>query len=72
MKRSKWHLGIRSRRGPPEIMSEVFSALVGLKMQWKLIDDSPYHIKVKHSPPNSTPVIFFIFLIFFFFLFFLK
>jgi len=57
VKRSKWHLGIRSRSDPADIMSEVFAALKNLNMEWRTLD-SPFHLKVRHQQHLERPVIF--------------
>lgn len=57
MKRSKWHLGIRSRSEPADIMSEVFAALKNLQMEWRVMD-SPFHLKVRHLDQVGKPVIY--------------
>jgi len=56
IKRSKWHLGIRSRSEPADIMGEVFAALKNLKMDWKIVD-SPFHIKVRYHHPLGRKVL---------------
>jgi len=65
MKRSKWHLGIRSRSEPADIMSEVFTALKNLQMEWRVLD-SPFHLKVRHQNSIGRSVSVFSFLFFFF------
>ena len=55
VKRSKWHLGIRSRSDPADIMSEVFAALKNLNMEWRTLD-SPFHLKVRHQQHLERPV----------------
>lgn len=47
MKKSKWHLGIRSRSRPQDIMSEVFKKLKSLDFEWKVINS--YHIIVREA-----------------------
>ena len=44
IKRSKWHLGIRSQSKPHDIMSEVYRAMKTLDFEWKVIN--PYHVQV--------------------------
>eukprot|EP01137_Pigoraptor_chileana_P031656 Opistho-2@19839 len=44
-KRSRWHLGIRSRNSPHDVMAEVYRALVSLDYEWKAIN--PYHIRCR-------------------------
>ena len=44
IKRSKWHLGIRSQSKPHDIMSEVYRAMKALDFEWKIIN--PYHVQV--------------------------
>ena len=45
IKRSKWHLGIRSQSKPHDIMSEVYRAMKTLDFEWKVIN--PYHVQVE-------------------------
>ena len=47
IKRSKWHLGIRSQSKPHDIMSEVYRAMKTLDFEWKVIN--PYHVQVSLS-----------------------
>jgi len=55
IKRSKWHLGIRSQSKPHDIMSEVYRAMKTLDFEWKVIN--PYHVQVRRkSPANSKYV----------------
>eukprot|EP00124_Ichthyophonus_hoferi_P001744 Ihof_evm6s100 gene=Ihof_evmTU6s100 len=44
-KRSRWHLGIRSRSQPYEVMSEVYRAMRSLNLEWKVIN--PYHVNAR-------------------------
>ena len=44
-KRSKWHLGIRSRNEPHDVMMEVFKAMKALGFEWKVIN--PYHVRCR-------------------------
>ena len=46
IKRSKWHLGIRSQSKPHDIMSEVYRAMKALDFEWKVLN--PYHVQVGH------------------------
>ncbi|EDQ92625.1 uncharacterized protein MONBRDRAFT_30993 [Monosiga brevicollis MX1] len=45
VKRSRWHLGMRSRNRPAEIMGEVYRSLEALNLQWKVI--TPYHLRCR-------------------------
>ena len=47
IKRSKWHLGIRSQSKPHDIMSEVYRAMKTLDFEWKVIN--PYHVQVNNT-----------------------
>eukprot|EP00128_Syssomonas_multiformis_P018391 Colp12_sorted_trinity150504_noHs@33618 len=53
-KRSKWHLGIRSRNEPHEVMLEVFRALKSLGFEWKII--TPFHVlcRFRNKVSNKT------------------
>merc|ERR1719221_1272822 len=54
IKRSKWHLGIRSQSKPHDIMSEVYRAMKTLDFEWKVIN--PYHVQVRRNPSNAKYV----------------
>ncbi|XP_072023614.1 5'-AMP-activated protein kinase catalytic subunit alpha-2-like isoform X3 [Amphiura filiformis] len=45
VKRSKWHLGIRSQSRPHDIMGEVYRAMKTLNYDWKVVN--PFHIQVR-------------------------
>lgn len=45
VKRSRWHLGMRSQNRPEEVMAEVFRAMQTLNFQWKVI--TPYHARCR-------------------------
>ncbi|PIK46654.1 5'-AMP-activated protein kinase catalytic subunit alpha-2 [Apostichopus japonicus] len=45
VKRSKWHLGIRSQSRPHDIMSEVFRAMKTLNYEWKVINAFHVHVR---------------------------
>ncbi|NP_001161501.1 5'-AMP-activated protein kinase catalytic subunit alpha-2 [Saccoglossus kowalevskii] len=45
VKRSKWHLGIRSQSKPHDIMGEVYRAMKSLGYEWKVIN--PFHLRVR-------------------------
>ncbi|XP_071799712.1 5'-AMP-activated protein kinase catalytic subunit alpha-2-like isoform X2 [Asterias amurensis] len=45
LKRSKWHLGIRSQSRPLDIMGEVYRAMKTLTYNWKVVN--PYHVYVQ-------------------------
>ncbi|XP_022087358.1 5'-AMP-activated protein kinase catalytic subunit alpha-2-like [Acanthaster planci] len=45
VKRSKWHLGIRSQSRPLDIMGEVYRAMKTLNYDWKVVN--PYHVYVR-------------------------
>eukprot|EP00730_Choanoeca_flexa_P001980 TRINITY_DN10867_c0_g1_i2.p1 TRINITY_DN10867_c0_g1~~TRINITY_DN10867_c0_g1_i2.p1 ORF type:complete len:502 (+),score=108.01 TRINITY_DN10867_c0_g1_i2:96-1601(+) len=45
VKRSRWHLGMRSKNRPGDIMAEVYRALEALNFQWKVVH--PYHIRCR-------------------------
>lgn len=49
VKRSKWHLGIRSQSRPHDIMSEVYRAMKTLNYEWKVIN--AFHVHVRRSNP---------------------
>jgi len=51
IKRSKWHLGIRSQSKPHDIMSEVYRAMKTLDFEWKVIN--PYHVQVRRKSPAN-------------------
>eukprot|EP01086_Lenisia_limosa_P002600 TRINITY_DN1628_c0_g1_i1.p1 TRINITY_DN1628_c0_g1~~TRINITY_DN1628_c0_g1_i1.p1 ORF type:complete len:324 (+),score=33.60 TRINITY_DN1628_c0_g1_i1:26-973(+) len=52
-RRSRWQLGVRSKRTPEEIMSEVYKVLMEHHCQWKIMH--PYHLRViMPIPPGST------------------
>jgi len=52
IKRSKWHLGIRSQSKPHDIMSEVYRAMKTLDFEWKVIN--PYHVQVRRKNPSNA------------------
>jgi len=52
IKRSKWHLGIRSQSKPHDIMSEVYRAMKTLDFEWKIMN--PYHVQVRRKNPGSA------------------
>jgi len=52
IKRSKWHLGIRSQSKPHDIMSEVYRAMKTLDFEWKVIN--PYHVQVRRKSPANA------------------
>ena len=54
IKRSKWHLGIRSQSKPHDIMSEVYRAMKTLDFEWKVIN--PYHVQVRDAVPGQVCV----------------
>ena len=43
LKRSKWHLGIRSQSRPQDIMAEIFRKLLSLNFKWKIV--TPYFVR---------------------------
>ncbi|XP_038049586.1 5'-AMP-activated protein kinase catalytic subunit alpha-2-like isoform X2 [Patiria miniata] len=47
VKRSKWHLGIRSQSRPLDIMGEVYRAMKTLNYDWKVVN--PYHVYVRRT-----------------------
>jgi len=49
IKRSKWHLGIRSQSKPHDIMNEVYRAMKILDFEWKVVN--PYHVHVRRKNP---------------------
>eukprot|EP01135_Chromosphaera_perkinsii_P010461 Nk52_evm24s2133 gene=Nk52_evmTU24s2133 len=57
-KRSKWHLGIRSRNEPYEVMTEVFKAMKNLGFEWKVIN--PYHVRCRFINKINSNVVFMI------------
>jgi len=52
IKRSKWHLGIRSQSKPHDIMSEVYRAMKTLDFEWKIMN--PYHVQVRRKNPGNA------------------
>ena len=55
-KRSKWHMGIRSRSRPTEVMEEVYLALKNLGMDWR--NDSFFSLRARyHHTDGSKTVI---------------
>ena len=52
IKRSKWHLGIRSQSKPHDIMSEVYRAMKSLDFEWKMMN--PYHVQVRRKNPGKA------------------
>jgi 5'-AMP-activated protein kinase catalytic alpha subunit len=52
IKRSKWHLGIRSQSKPHDIMSEVYRAMKTLDFEWKIMN--PYHVQVRRKNPGKA------------------
>jgi len=52
IKRSKWHLGIRSQSKPHDIMSEVYRAMKALDFEWKIMN--PYHVQVRRKDPGTA------------------
>ncbi|XP_030852246.1 5'-AMP-activated protein kinase catalytic subunit alpha-2 [Strongylocentrotus purpuratus] len=49
VKRSKWHLGIRSQSRPHDIMGEVFRAMKALNFEWKVVN--PFYVRVRRTNP---------------------
>ncbi|KAG7261308.1 hypothetical protein CRUP_034478 [Coryphaenoides rupestris] len=49
VKKSKWHLGIRSQSRPYDIMAEVYRAMKQLNFDWKVVN--PYHLRVRRKNP---------------------
>ncbi|XP_070688709.1 5'-AMP-activated protein kinase catalytic subunit alpha-2 [Pempheris klunzingeri] len=49
VKKSKWHLGIRSQSRPYDIMAEVYRAMRQLSFDWKVVN--PYHLRVRRKNP---------------------
>eukprot|EP00043_Microstomoeca_roanoka_P005124 m.53730 g.53730 ORF g.53730 m.53730 type:complete len:497 (-) comp12819_c1_seq1:195-1685(-) len=45
VKRSRWHLGMRSQNRPEDIMAEVYRTLRALNFQWKVI--TPFHVRCR-------------------------
>lgn len=45
VKRSRWHLGMRSKNRPEDIMAEVYRAMKALNFQWKVI--TPFHARCR-------------------------
>jgi len=52
IKRSKWHLGIRSQSKPHDIMSEVYRAMKALDFEWMIMN--PYHVLVRRKNPGNA------------------
>ncbi|XP_077980934.1 5'-AMP-activated protein kinase catalytic subunit alpha-2-like [Glandiceps talaboti] len=55
VKRSKWHLGIRSQSKPHDIMGEVYRAMKTLGYEWKVIN--PFHLRVRRLNPVTSKMI---------------
>ena len=51
VKRSRWHLGIRSQSRPADIMAEVFKAMKQLGYEWKVVN--PYCVRVRRQNPKK-------------------
>lgn len=49
VRKSKWHLGIRSQSKPLDIMHEVFKAMKSLGYEWKVVTN--YHVIVRRKNP---------------------
>ncbi|ESO00920.1 hypothetical protein HELRODRAFT_82669 [Helobdella robusta] len=49
IRKSKWHLGIRSQSKPLDIMHEVFKAMKTLGYEWKVITN--FHVIVRRKNP---------------------
>ncbi|XP_069088700.1 5'-AMP-activated protein kinase catalytic subunit alpha-2 isoform X1 [Pleurodeles waltl] len=49
VKKSKWHLGIRSQSKPYDIMAEVYRAMKQLDFEWKAVN--AYHLRVRRKNP---------------------
>lgn len=49
IRKSKWHLGIRSQSKPLDIMHEVFKAMKSLGYEWKVITN--FHVIVRRKNP---------------------
>jgi len=45
VRRSRWHLGMRSQNQPEHVMAEVYRAMHALNFQWKVI--TPYHVRCR-------------------------
>jgi len=45
VKRSRWHLGMRSKNRPEDVMAEVYRAMGALNFQWKVI--TPFHARCR-------------------------
>eukprot|EP00051_Salpingoeca_urceolata_P014588 m.186078 g.186078 ORF g.186078 m.186078 type:complete len:532 (-) comp18129_c0_seq2:131-1726(-) len=45
IKRSRWHLGMRSGNNVEDIMAEVYRAMQALNFQWKVV--TPYHARCR-------------------------
>ena len=58
--RPRWHLGIRSREEPQEILQEVYEAMKAIGVEWKPAPAAaPYKIQCRCAFPNSAGHIFF-------------
>ncbi|XP_071953487.1 5'-AMP-activated protein kinase catalytic subunit alpha-2-like [Antedon mediterranea] len=55
VKRSKWHLGIRSQSKPQDIMGEVYRAMKTLNYEWKVINQ--FHVRVRYLNPISNNMV---------------
>ncbi|KNC77421.1 hypothetical protein SARC_10115, partial [Sphaeroforma arctica JP610] len=48
-KKSRWHLGIRSRSQPYDVMSEVYRAMKSVDLSWKVVNS--YHVITRKTHP---------------------
>uniref|UniRef100_A0A4W5MNP5 Acetyl-CoA carboxylase kinase n=1 Tax=Hucho hucho TaxID=62062 RepID=A0A4W5MNP5_9TELE len=55
VKKSKWHLGIRSQSRPYDIMAEVYRAMRQLQYDWKVVN--PYHLRVRRKNPVTDNLV---------------
>ncbi|XP_034386208.1 5'-AMP-activated protein kinase catalytic subunit alpha-2 isoform X3 [Cyclopterus lumpus] len=55
VKKSKWHLGIRSQSRPYDIMAEVYRAMRQLSFDWKVVN--PYHLRVRRKNPVTGTLV---------------
>ncbi|CAF1530688.1 unnamed protein product, partial [Didymodactylos carnosus] len=53
LKKTEWHLGIRSQSKPHDIMNEVFKAMKNLGMEWKYSNNSMYSLRARRKAVHS-------------------
>lgn len=53
-KRMRWHLGIRAKSRPQDILRELCQALITLEYEWKII--TPFHLRCRPKNNHSRKV----------------